>query len=140
MLTTAYRYAVVALLVTITPTIAAVQPPAALPHPPAITSLTVSPISFSLRVAQTGRLNVAVQKRSPEVIAPVTYVSSDSAVARVDSTGLVTAIKPGTASVTVRTSAAASVGHSAVTLTSIVRIEVTAESRRDLRPSGRIRE
>lgn len=120
------RIALVASVLSLALPMVAAQPPATAGLPPALRGLTASPISFSLQVAQTGRVQASVQKNRPEVVAPIVFGSSDSTVARVDSTGVVTALKPGSATVTVKASAAASAGLSAASLTVAIRVDVAA--------------
>jgi uncharacterized protein YjdB len=83
-------------------------------------------VTLTLRVAETGTLKTWVQKSAPAVLAPITFTSSDTSIARVDSTGLVTALKLGTASITVQSAAEAGPGVSASRLTQITRVDVTA--------------
>lgn len=61
--------------------------------------ITISPDRVTLAVGETKRLSVTVH--APGVVdGTVTWRSDDTAIARVDTTGLVTAVGPGTATVT----------------------------------------
>ncbi len=79
----------------------------ALPAPRAVVNLpsvVVTPGSTTLRSAGTQQLTVAVKSSAGQEIsgANVIWSSADSLIARVSSTGLVTAIAPGTAGITAR--------------------------------------
>ena len=78
-----------------------VTPPPQEPSRP--TTITVDPDTFIVTAGATVRLNSVVEDQRGKIIstAPRTWVSSDPAVATVDTAGVVTAIREGTAAFTV---------------------------------------
>jgi hypothetical protein len=83
----------------------------------AVTGVTVSPTSASLAVNGTQQLMATVSP-SNATNKTVTWTSSNNAVATVSSTGLVTGIAAGTATITVTTQDGALTATSAITVTS----------------------
>ncbi|MGD8728071.1 MAG: Ig-like domain-containing protein [Gemmatimonadota bacterium] len=72
------------------------------PDPPVATTIVVSPSSLTLEIEETGTLGAEVkdQRGQPMPSAVVTWASADPAVASVDSDGLVTALAPGSTTIT----------------------------------------
>ena len=66
-----------------------------------VTSVTLNPSSVTLETGDTAQINAAIApaNASPQYTA-LSWSSSDTAVARVNNEGLVTAVKPGTATIT----------------------------------------
>jgi len=81
----------------------------------AVSSVSVSPTSVTLSVGETQQLTAAV---SPEKATnkAVAWSSSDSAVASVNTSGLVTAVSPGSATITVTTADGGMTATCAVTV------------------------
>ncbi|HQK38068.1 MAG TPA: Ig-like domain-containing protein, partial [Bacteroidales bacterium] len=82
-----------------------------------VTGVTVSPTSLSLTVGQTGQLTATVQP-SDATNKNVSWSSSNTSVATVNSSGLVTAIAAGSATITVTTQDGGKTATCAVTVTS----------------------
>lgn len=72
---------------------------------PAVTGISVSPPSATLIKGQTAQLSAVVTTNDPSVATTVTWASSNAAVASVSATGLVTALTPGSATVTATSTA-----------------------------------
>ncbi|MDL2317625.1 Ig-like domain-containing protein [Eubacteriales bacterium OttesenSCG-928-A19] len=66
-----------------------------------ITGLALTPGSMTLSVGQTGQLRASYTPTG--AVAPVTFTSSNTSIATVSSSGLVTGVSPGTATITART-------------------------------------
>lgn len=79
-----------------------VNVPAFKTKPIAVTGVTLDKTTLSLEEGATGNL-VATVAPSTATDKTVTFASSDAAIAKVDNTGKVTAVKPGTADITVTT-------------------------------------
>jgi hypothetical protein len=82
---------------------------------PAIKSIQVSPSSASRQVGQTVQLTAATKPVTTGTV--FAWSSSSSAVATVNSSGLVTAVSPGTA--TIRATAAGKTGSATITVTAV---------------------
>lgn len=97
--------------------------------PSGITTFTVVPGSLNLAVGRTAGLTATQTQPAGAPVGIITYSSSNTAVATVNATtGLVTAIAPGTANITAKDSSAASAnGQFATTvLTQIISVTVQA--------------
>jgi len=69
---------------------------------PVLTNVTVSPLTASIIVGATQQLTVAtVDQNGTAITSTLTYSSSDPAKATIDNNGLVSAISPGTSTITV---------------------------------------
>ena len=79
-----------------------VNVPAFKTKPIAVTGVTLDKTTLSLQEGATGNL-VATVTPSTATDKTVTFASSDAAIATVDNTGKVTAVKPGAADITVTT-------------------------------------
>ena len=78
-------------------------PPPPPPPPPApVASVTVSPATLDLRVGENGALTATVKDAAGGALSgrPVSWSSSDPAIATVSGVGLVTAVAAGTATIT----------------------------------------
>jgi uncharacterized protein YjdB len=95
--------------------------------PSGITSLTVQPTSLNLAVGRTAGLTASVVQPSGANAATYKYTSSNTAVASVDTNGVVTAIAPGTSSITVTATSTANTanGFQTSTLTQVVPVTVS---------------
>jgi len=82
-----------------------------------VTGVTVSPTSLSLTAGQTGQLTATVQP-SNATNKNVSWSSSNTSVATVNSSGLVTAVAAGSATITVTTQDGGKTATCAVTVTS----------------------
>lgn len=96
------------------------------PLPPAITSLTVSPNALSLIAGQTRTLAPVVTRPTGAPSAIITYGTADPAVAIVSTTGVITALTPGTATITVTATAPGNTSFAAATMTEQVTLAVGA--------------
>jgi len=96
------------------------------PLPPAITSLTVSPSALSLIAGQTRALAPVVVRPTGAPAAVLTYGTADPAVATVSTTGVITALTPGTATITVTATVPGNTSYSAATMTELVTVSVGA--------------
>jgi uncharacterized protein YjdB len=93
--------------------------------PSGITSLNVQPANLNLAVGRTGTLTATVQQPAGAPQATITYTSSNTAVATVTAAGVVTAITPGSANITVRAQSASNTTFAAGDLTQVVPVTVT---------------
>lgn len=94
--------------------------------PNGITTLNVQPTSLVLALGSTAQLTSTVSQPAGAAQATITYGSTAPLVATVNTTtGLVTAIAPGTAVITVTATSAANAAFSATTLTQLVPVTVT---------------
>lgn len=96
------------------------------PLPSAITSLTVSPNTYSLVVGQTRAVAPVVTKPTGAPNATLTYGTTVPAVATVSSTGVITAVAPGTATITVTATAPGNTSFSAATISETIAVTVAA--------------
>jgi len=92
--------------------------------PSGITSLTVQPASLAMAVGRSANLTTSVTQPAGAPAFSVAYMSSNTAVATVSSTGLVTAITPGSANITVTATSASNATFAAGNLTQIVPVTV----------------
>jgi uncharacterized protein YjdB len=92
--------------------------------PPAITALSVDPVQVELARGLTQELAVDVDQPEGATAASVTYVSSEPSVASVNTSGVITAVAPGTATITVTADAPATTVLAATTLTELVTVTV----------------
>lgn len=93
--------------------------------PAGITSLTASPTSISALVGATRQVTPTVQQPVGAPAASVTYASSASAVATVNTSGLVTAVGAGSATITVTASSPGGNGFAATSVTQLIAVAVT---------------
>jgi uncharacterized protein YjdB len=93
--------------------------------PGGIAALTVQPTSLALALGSTAQLTAQVTQPTGAPQATVTYGTSAPAIASVSSTGLVTALQPGTATITVTASSPAATGFSASSVTQLVPVTVS---------------
>lgn len=93
--------------------------------PSALGQLTVSPATAALTSGQTIQLVANPNAAAPAVSVAYTYVSSNTAIATVNSSGLVTAASQGVATITV-TATGTGAGHAAATRTFGVTINVVS--------------
>ena len=84
--------------------------------PIAVTGVTLDKTTLSLEEGATGNL-VATVAPSTATDKTVTFASSDAAIATVDNTGKVTAVKPGAADITVTTKDGSKTAKCALTVT-----------------------
>jgi uncharacterized protein YjdB len=91
----------------------------------AISNLTVSPNQANLAVGQSITITPNVQRAATTVTVANAFVSSTPSVATVNATGVVTAVAPGIATITV-TSTGSGTGFSTTSLTQAVTINVGA--------------
>ncbi|HJU75999.1 MAG TPA: Ig-like domain-containing protein [Gemmatimonadaceae bacterium] len=78
------------------------EPP---PPTPAVTGISVTPDAATLAVGSTAQLSAVVTTNDPSVATTVTWASSNTAVATVSATGLVTAVTAGSATITATSTA-----------------------------------
>jgi alpha-tubulin suppressor-like RCC1 family protein/uncharacterized protein YjdB len=90
--------------------------------PPAITGLTVSPLSVSVPAKQTATIKWTYTPANAGVQATVGLTSADTGVAKVNNAGLLTGVAPGSTTVTVT---AIGSGQGATTDTLIAAVSVT---------------
>ncbi len=93
--------------------------------PGGIAALTVQPTSLALALGSTAQLTAQVTQPTGAPQASITYGTSAPAIASVSSTGLVTALQPGTATITVTASSPAATGFSASSVTQLVPVTVS---------------
>ena len=96
--------------------------------PSGITTFTVQPASLALAVGRTAGLTATQTQPAGAPVGVITYTSSNTAVATVNATtGLVTAVSPGTANITAKDSSAASANgqYAATVLTQIIPVTVS---------------
>ncbi|MGV3155528.1 Ig-like domain-containing protein [Staphylococcus simulans] len=93
-----------------------VDVPAFKTKPIAVTGVTLDKTTLSLQEGATGNL-VATVAPSTATDKTVTFASSDAAIATVDNTGKVTAVKPGAADITVTTKDGSKTAKCALTVT-----------------------
>jgi uncharacterized protein YjdB len=93
--------------------------------PVAVKSVTVAPATLSLAPTQTGTLTATVTDANNTVVTtrPVSWSSSDPLIASVSTTGVVTALLPGTATITA--SSGGQSGTAAVTVTAVPVASIT---------------
>ena len=95
-------------------------------NPPGITSLSVQPTSLFLAIGQTAPLSSSAAQPAGAAAAVISYGSTAPTVATVNATsGLVTAIAPGTAVITVTATSAANASFAASTATVLVPVTVS---------------
>lgn len=93
--------------------------------PSGITALTVQPSSLVMGLGTTAQLSAAAQQPAGAAAASITYGTSVPSVATVNSNGLVTAVAPGSAVITVTATSAANTNFAASTLTQLVSVTVS---------------
>lgn len=93
--------------------------------PQGITSLNVQPTQLAIALGSTAQLSASAQQPSGAAAATITYGTTVPAVATVSNTGLVTAVAPGTAVITVTATSAANANFAASTLTQLVPVTVS---------------
>lgn len=91
---------------------------------PGLTSLTVQPSSLALALGATQQLTASVQGPRASAVT-YTYGSSAPSIANSSATGVVTAIAPGTAVITVTASSTESGAFAATAITALVPVTVT---------------
>lgn len=92
--------------------------------PSGITSLNVQPAALAMSVGRTQGLTASVVQPAGAPAFSIAYVSSNTAVATVNATGVVTAVSAGTANITVTATSAANATYSAGNLVQIVPVTV----------------
>ena len=92
--------------------------------PSGITSLNVQPASLAMSVGRTQGLTASVVQPAGAPAFTIAYVSSNTAVATVNATGVVTAVSAGTANITVTASSASNSTFAAGNLVQIVPVTV----------------
>ncbi len=93
--------------------------------PPSLTGLTVQPTNIDMAVGTTRQIS-AVVTAAPGITVPTpTFSSNATSVAQVTSSGLVTAVSPGNAQITVTATSAGTATLAATTLTQLVTITVS---------------
>lgn len=95
--------------------------------PVAVKSVTVAPATLSLAPTQTGTLSATVTDANGTVVTnrPVSWSSSDLLVATVSQTGVVTALLPGTATITATSGGQSGTAAVTVTLVPVATISVS---------------
>lgn len=93
--------------------------------PTGLTALNVTPSSLTLATGSTAQIGATSTQPSGASAATYTYASGSSAVASVSSTGLVSAVAPGTTVITVTATSAANANFAAATLSSAVAVTVS---------------
>lgn len=93
--------------------------------PSGITSLTVQPTSMNLAVGRTSGITANVVQPAGAPAFKIEYTSSNTAVATVSSTGVVTALTPGDANITVRATSASNSTYAAGDISQIVAVKVS---------------
>jgi uncharacterized protein YjdB len=94
-------------------------------NPPAVTGVTVTPQSAVLTTGGTQQITATAQAASG-ITASLTYGTTNPAVANVSASGLITAVGPGTATITVTASSAGNNLFAAATATGTVGVIVNA--------------
>ena len=97
---------------------------------PAVASVSVSPTSATLRVSNTSQLTATVRDAGGNVLTgyTVTWSSSATAAATISSTGLVTAVAPGSATITATSSGKSGTSAITVTLVPVSSVTITPKS------------
>ncbi|HEY0931840.1 MAG TPA: Ig-like domain-containing protein [Gemmatimonas sp.] len=94
--------------------------------PSGITSLNVQPTTLVMGLGTTAQLTASAQQPAGAAAATITYGTTVPSVATVNTTtGLVTAVAPGTAVITVTATSAANTNFAASTLTQLVPVTVS---------------
>lgn len=93
--------------------------------PSGITALNVQPSTLVMGLLTTAQLSASVQQPAGAAAATVTYGTTAPSIATVSTTGLVTAVAPGTAVITVTATSAANTNFAASTLTQQVPVTVS---------------
>lgn len=96
------------------------------PLPTSVTSVTVSQTAVSLLVGRTSTIAPVVSQPSGAPAASVTFGTTAPSVATVSAAGLILAVGPGTAIITVTATAVGNTGFSAASRTATVTATVTA--------------
>ena len=93
--------------------------------PSGITALNVQPSTLVMGLLTTAQLSASVQQPAGAAAATITYGTTAPSIATVSTTGLVTAVAPGTAVITVTATSAANTNFAASTLTQQVPVTVS---------------
>jgi uncharacterized protein YjdB len=91
-----------------------------------ISAVSVSPSNVSILPGATSRITASVVQPQGAPAAMLSYTSNTEAVATVSEAGLITAVAPGTAVITVTATSSAATGFAAATRTGLVQVTVTA--------------
>ncbi|MBU6365902.1 MAG: Ig-like domain-containing protein [Gemmatimonadetes bacterium] len=92
--------------------------------PTGITALTVSPANIALATGGTSQIAASVQQPTGAAAATISYTSSNTSVATVSATGVVTGAAQGSAVITVTATSAANASFGAATLSQAVAVTV----------------
>lgn len=92
--------------------------------PQGITALTVQPSSLTMGVGTKAQISAAAQQPAGAAAASITYGTTDPTIAAVSADGKVSAIAPGSATITVTATSAANNDYAASTLTQLVAVTV----------------
>lgn len=93
--------------------------------PSGITALNVQPTTLAMALGSTAQLAASVQQPQGAAAATITYGTTVPSVATVSSAGVVTAVAPGSAQITVTATSAANTNFAASTLTQLVAVTVS---------------
>jgi hypothetical protein len=93
--------------------------------PAGISALNVQPTSLAIALGSTAQLAASAQQPTGAAAATITYGTTVPGVATVSTSGLVTAVAPGTAVITVTATSAANAQFGASTLTQLVPVTVS---------------
>lgn len=93
--------------------------------PSGITALNVQPSSLVMGLGTTAQLSASVQQPAGAAAAQITYGTTAPSIATVSASGVVTAVAPGTAVITVTATSAANTNFAASTLTQQVPVTVS---------------
>lgn len=93
--------------------------------PSGITALNVQPTSLVMGLGTTAQLSASAQQPAGAAEASITYGTSVPSVATVSTSGLITAVAPGNAVITVTATSAANTNFAASTLTQLVSVTVS---------------
>ncbi|MBL0169150.1 MAG: Ig-like domain-containing protein [Gemmatimonadaceae bacterium] len=93
--------------------------------PPALTGMTVQPTNIDMAVGSTRQISTVVSAAAGITAPTPTYSSNNTAVAGVSAAGLVTAVAPGNAQITVTATSAGTATLAATTLTQLVTVNVS---------------
>jgi uncharacterized protein YjdB len=93
--------------------------------PSGMTSLNVTPSTLALSAGATAQVVARAQQPTGAAVASIIYGTTSPAVATVGTTGIVTAVGPGTAVITVTATSAANANFAAATLSGTVAVTVS---------------